>query len=292
MSTILGAQLPKDEFLFGLRHFGKLPSMRFARLFPMDRDPDSGQPMHVRLDGAAALIYDGAPWLFGKPTGESLAWLDGDLLAPVTPSKVVCVGRNYAAHAKELGHEVPKEPLLFFKPPSAIIGPFGTVELPKESERVEYESEIAVVMGKVVRRVDRQEALSSIFGVTAAVDVTARDLQRRDVQFTRGKGFDTFCPIGPEIRTDLDLCALRVRGFRNGELAQDGDVADMLWDIPTLVSYISQVMTLMPGDVILTGTPEGVGPLVHGDRFSVEICNRDKSQLSPPLLLDVQCATE
>jgi 2-keto-4-pentenoate hydratase/2-oxohepta-3-ene-1,7-dioic acid hydratase in catechol pathway len=193
------------------------------------------------------------------------------LLCPVVPSKIVCIGRNYAAHAKELGNEVPSEPLLFLKPPSALLGPGGVVRLPPESARVEHEAELVVVIGRRAKNVTRERALSHVFGYSCACDVTARDLQKKDVQFTRAKGFDTFCPIGPWIETELDPAALRVRCLVNEQVRQDGSTANMIFDVPTLVSYVSHMMTLEPGDVILTGTPEGVGPLVGGDALVVEV---------------------
>ena len=198
-------------------------------------------------------------------------WSEGDLRCPVRPSKIVCVGRNYAAHARELGQDVPSEPLLFLKPPSALLGPGGIVKLPPESARVEHEAELVVVIGRLASRVSREDALAHVFGYTCACDVTARDLQRKDVQFTRAKGFDTFCPIGPWIETELDPAAQSVRCRVGGAQRQDGATRNMIFDVPTVVSYVSQMMTLLPGDVILTGTPEGVGPLVPGDALEVEV---------------------
>ncbi len=231
----------------------------------------AGGPRFAHLHGDSASLLDRAPWLGGKPTGEALAWTEDPLLCPVSPSKVVCIGRNYAAHAKELGHDVPAEPLLFLKPPSALLGPGGTVLLPPESARVEHEAELAVVIGARARRVAEADALAHVFGYACACDVTARDLQRKDVQFTRAKGFDTFCPIGPWIETDLDPARARIRCRVSGATRQDGTTAHMIFSVPTLVSYVSHMMTLEPGDVILTGTPEGVGPLSSGDSLEIEI---------------------
>jgi 2-keto-4-pentenoate hydratase/2-oxohepta-3-ene-1,7-dioic acid hydratase in catechol pathway len=227
-------------------------------------------PRFARIEGNLGHLYDRAPWLGGKPLDESVT-LEGHLLCPVAPSKIVCIGRNYVAHAKELGHEVPSEPLLFLKPPSALLDPGGTVHLPPESERVEHEAELTVVIGTRARNVPKEQALSYVFGYTAACDVTARDLQRKDVQFTRAKGFDTFCPIGPWIETELDASKVRVQCRVNGQSRQDGNTAAMIFDVPTLVAYVSRMMTLEPGDVILTGTPEGVGPLLDGDALEVEV---------------------
>ena len=228
----------------------------------------------ARLDGPLAHGLDGAaggPWNEVRETGESWMWAEGDLRCPVRPSKIVCIGRNYAAHARELGHEVPTEPLLFLKPPSSLIGPGASVVLPPESARVEHEAELVVVMGRRASRVARQDALAHVFGYTCACDVTARDLQKKDVQFTRAKGFDTFCPVGPWIETELDPGAQRVTCRVGGATRQDGSTTHMMFDVPELVAYVSRMMTLLPGDVILTGTPEGVGPLVAGDALEVEV---------------------
>jgi 2-keto-4-pentenoate hydratase/2-oxohepta-3-ene-1,7-dioic acid hydratase in catechol pathway len=236
--------------------------MRFARL---------RTDAFARLDGQVAHALDAPPWLGGPDTGRAAPWTEKDLACPVTPSKIVCVGRNYAAHAKELGQEVPPEPLLFLKPPSALAGPGDAVRLPPESERVEHEAELAVVIGKRAKGVSRQDALSHVFGYAGACDVTARDLQRKDVQFTRAKGFDTFCPIGPWIETELDPAAQNILCRVSGQERQNGHTKNMMFDVPAIVSYVSRMMTLLPGDVILTGTPEGVGPLVAGNSLEVEV---------------------
>jgi 2-keto-4-pentenoate hydratase/2-oxohepta-3-ene-1,7-dioic acid hydratase in catechol pathway len=225
----------------------------------------------ARLDGARAHAFDAPPWLGGRETGDAWDWREEDLSCPVRPTKILCIGRNYAAHARELGHDVPSEPLLFLKPPSALLGPAGEVRLPPESVRVEHEAELAVVVGRRAKNVARGDALAHVLGYACACDVTARDLQRKDVQFTRSKGFDTFCPIGPWIETELDPASAAVRCRVNAVTRQDGTTANMIFDVPTLVSYASRMMTLEPGDVILTGTPEGVGPLVAGDRLEVEV---------------------
>jgi 2-keto-4-pentenoate hydratase/2-oxohepta-3-ene-1,7-dioic acid hydratase in catechol pathway len=189
----------------------------------------------------------------------------------LAPSKIVCVGRNYAAHAKELGNEVPKQPLLFLKPPSSLIRTGASIRLPRVSNRVEHEGEIGVVVGERLHQVSSDVARRAIAHICAANDVTARDLQKSDVQFTRAKGFDTFCPVGELGPVPNDLSALRVRTLVNGEVRQDGTAADMVFDIPALVAYISSVMTLEPGDLVLTGTPEGVGTLSAGDVVEVEV---------------------
>ena len=239
--------------------------MRFARLRSSPTD------LFARLDRSVAHLLDAAPWLGGRETTEVVPWTAADLACPVAPSKIVCIGRNYAAHARELGHEIPPEPLLFLKPPSALLGPGGVVRLPPESQRVEHEAELVVVIGRRCKYLAPGDALAHVFGYTCACDVTARDLQRKDVQFTRAKGFDTFSPIGPWIETELDPAAQSVRCRVNGQTRQDGPTSQMIFDVPTVVSYVSRMMTLEPGDVILTGTPEGVGPLVAGDALEVEV---------------------
>jgi 2-keto-4-pentenoate hydratase/2-oxohepta-3-ene-1,7-dioic acid hydratase in catechol pathway len=226
----------------------------------------------VRLENEKeATAFDRAPWLGGRADGARSSFAEGDLECPVLPSKILCIGRNYAAHAKELGNEVPKEPLLFLKPPSALLGPGRAIVLPKESERVEHEAELGVVIGARCKGVTAERALEHVFGYTCVADVTARDLQKKDVQFTRAKGFDTFCPVGPWIETELDPRALRVRCRVNGQSRQDGTTANMIFDVPTLVAYASRMMTLEPGDLLVTGTPEGVGPLAAGDTLEIEI---------------------
>lgn len=243
--------------------------MRFAVV--RSPAPSTAPNRYVRLVDAQAFALDAAPWLGGRETGESWTWSDGDLRCPVRPSKIVCVGRNYAAHARELGNAIPAEPLLFLKPPSALVGPGSAVNLPPESSRVEHEAELAVVVGQRAKNVAPAAALGYVFGYTCACDVTARDLQRRDVQFTRAKGFDTFCPVGPWIETGIDPGAVRVRCTVGGALRQDGATSEMLFDVPTLVAFVSRMMTLEPGDVLLTGTPEGTGPIEAGDRLEVEV---------------------
>ncbi|WP_394824315.1 fumarylacetoacetate hydrolase family protein [Pendulispora albinea] len=217
-------------------------------------------------------VLSRAPWLGGSPTGEVVPYDDRvALLAPVAPSKILCVGRNYAAHAKELGNEVPKEPLLFLKPPSALIGHEGTIVLPPESTRVEHEAELGVVIGKRCRAIAPEQARAHIFGLTCTGDITARDLQRSDGQWARAKGFDTFCPVGPWIETDLDPRDVRIACTVNGATKQDGRTAQMIFPVDVLLAYASRMMTLEPGDLVLTGTPEGVGPLVHGDRIEITV---------------------
>lgn len=195
-----------------------------------------------------------------------------EMLAPANPSKIVCVGRNYAEHAAELGNEVPASPLLFLKAPSAVIGDGDTIAIPSQSERVEHEGELAVVIGQRAKDIaDEDDSLKYVLGYTCLNDVTARDIQRADVQFTRGKSFDTFCPIGPIVETELDVSDLRVTCAVNGEIKQDGRTSQMVFPVEFLVRYISRQMTLMPGDVIATGTPSGVSKLEPGDVCDVSI---------------------
>jgi 2-keto-4-pentenoate hydratase/2-oxohepta-3-ene-1,7-dioic acid hydratase in catechol pathway len=205
-------------------------------------------------------------------TGDRFPLADVRLLAPMLPSKVIAVGKNYADHAREMGGEAPAEPLIFSKPSTAVIGPTEAIAYPQKlSSRVDYEGELAIVIGRLCRDVPAARAVDVIFGYTCANDVTARDLQKRDVQYTRAKGFDTFCPLGPWITTDVDPSDLRIQTLLNGEVKQDSRTSKMIHSIPTLIEYVSQVMTLLPGDVILTGTPEGVGPMEIGDEVSVTI---------------------
>jgi 2-keto-4-pentenoate hydratase/2-oxohepta-3-ene-1,7-dioic acid hydratase in catechol pathway len=214
--------------------------------------------------------------LFGEwSRGGLIGRLDElPLLAPVVPTKIVCVGRNYPAHAAEHGEAVPEEPLLFFKPPSAVIGPGAAIRLPPQSEQVDYEAELAVVIGRRCRDVQPEEAWDYVLGVTCGNDVTARDLQRRDDHWTRAKGFDTFCPLGPWMVTGLrgeDVADLKVACRVNGELRQAGRTSEMAFSPTELIAYTSAIMTLEPGDVIMTGTPEGVGPLTAGDVVEVAV---------------------
>jgi 2-keto-4-pentenoate hydratase/2-oxohepta-3-ene-1,7-dioic acid hydratase in catechol pathway len=239
------------------------------RIFRIEHD---GAASYARATNDDELeLLSTAPWAGGSATGKRVSRRGATLLAPVTPSKIVCVGRNYAAHAKELGNDVPSEPLLFLKPPTSLLGPDGVIVSPTSSERVEHEAEIGIVIGTRLKSVDEAAALRGIFGVTCINDVTARDLQRKDVQFTRAKSFDTFCPVGPWIETEAKLDELTVTGRVNGAVRQSGLVNQMVFSIARLISFISQVMTLEPGDLIATGTPEGVGPLVDGDVVEIEV---------------------
>jgi 2-keto-4-pentenoate hydratase/2-oxohepta-3-ene-1,7-dioic acid hydratase in catechol pathway len=205
------------------------------------------------------------------PTGEEVALDDVLLLAPVLPSKLVCVGKNYAAHAAEFGMEVPEEPLLFLKPSTAVIGPTDPIRPLAMSRRTDYEGELAVVIGRLARNVRAEDAFKVILGYTCANDVTMRDLQKTDAQWTRPKGFDGSCPLGPWIETDVDPNDVVVETRLNGELRQRASTTDLTFGVATLVEYITAFMTLLPGDAILTGTPEGVGKVVDGDVVEVEV---------------------
>jgi 2-keto-4-pentenoate hydratase/2-oxohepta-3-ene-1,7-dioic acid hydratase in catechol pathway len=215
---------------------------------------------------------DGHPIGEVRFTGERFPIQELRLVAPMLPNKIIAVGKNYAAHAREMGGEPPAEPLIFSKPSTSVVGPGEPIAYPhKLSERVDFEGELAVVIGRLCKQVPAERAHEVIFGYTCANDVTARDLQRRDGLYTRAKGFDSFCPLGPWIQTELDPSDLAITTTVNGELRQSARTSELLHDIPKLIAYITDVMTLLPGDVILTGTPEGVGPLADGDEVSVGI---------------------
>jgi 2-keto-4-pentenoate hydratase/2-oxohepta-3-ene-1,7-dioic acid hydratase in catechol pathway len=257
---------------------GRLEPVRIAR-FTAGEDPQYGvvtgdvDDLGIPSDDAMIVALAGDPLYAGiHLTDKEYPLSEVRLLAPVLPrSKVVGIGRNYAAHANEMGNEVPAEPLLFLKPNTAVVGPGDPVFYPRQSSNVHYEGELAVVIGRICRDVPPQRASEVIYGYTVGNDVTARDLQKSDVQFTRAKGFDSFCPLGPWIETELDTGDLKVTTHLNGDLVQDGTTKDMMFDVPALVAHISSVMTLLPGDVILTGTPEGVGPMDVGDEVEVTV---------------------
>lgn len=243
--------------------------MRIARF------TTGADPRFALVDGDELAVLSGDPlYMSVQPTGERVP-LDRDdlrLLAPVIPrSKVIGVARNYADHAKELGNEVPATPMIFLKPNTAVIGPDDPIVLPHWSDDVSHEAELAVVIGKVTKDVSPERALDQVFGYTVANDVTARDVQRSEQLWTRAKGFDGSCPLGPWIAVGLDVDDLAVSARVNGELRQDGRTSDLLAGVADLVAFISEVFTLLPGDVILTGTPAGVGPLVHGDVVECEV---------------------
>lgn len=216
-------------------------------------------------------VYRGTPFVAWEPTESVIPFEEAHLLAPVFPTKVVCVGRNYAEHAAELGNQVPDDPVIFIKPSTSVIGPGAPIILPSEALEVHHEAELGVVVGKVSRHVAAEDAAAHILGYTAGNDVSARDLQKKDGQWTRAKGFDSFCPLGPAIETELDPAGLLITCEVNGELRQEGSTDDMVFGVAEIFAFISRVMTLLPGDVILTGTPAGVGPIVPGDRVEVTI---------------------
>lgn len=212
------------------------------------------------------------PFRREEKTGTSWPLADVKLLPPCQPSKIVCVGRNYREHAAELGNDLPKEPLIFLKPPSSILAPSDPIVLTSHSERVDFEGELAIIIGKPCAHLESfTDVKPYILGYTCLNDVTARDLQIRDVQFTRAKSFDTFCPFGPFIETDLDLSTTTVETFLNTKKRQSARVGEMIFPVDVIIRWISQVMTLLPGDVIATGTPSGVGPLTAGDVVEVTV---------------------
>jgi len=240
--------------------------MRLCRLVA------DGRPRWGSTEGDEVRLFDAAPWVGGRPDGTALPFASAALLPPCEPTKVVCVGLNYRAHAAEMGKELPAEPLIFLKAPSALLAPGGEVVLPRQSQRIEHEGELALVIGRRARHVPVSRALDHVLGYSCADDVTARDIQRREKVYARAKGFDTFCPVGPWLETDVPdpqglALALRV----NGEVRQRGSTGDMIFTVAEVIAFISSVMTLEPGDLILTGTPPGVGPLGPGDTVEVEI---------------------
>ena len=223
-------------------------------------------------DVEGVLVYNGSPFVAWEPTEIVVPWHNVTLLSPVIPTKVMAVGRNYEDHASEVGAEVPDEPVIFMKPATSVIGPNANVVYPSISHEVHHEAELAVVINKPARHVKAEDASQYIFGYTAANDVTARDLQRKDGQWIRGKGFDTFCPLGPAIETELDpLERLAVICKVNGDVRQAGFTSDMVFGVAELVEFITAFTTLLPGDVILTGTPSGVGKVEPGDVMEVEV---------------------
>jgi 2-keto-4-pentenoate hydratase/2-oxohepta-3-ene-1,7-dioic acid hydratase in catechol pathway len=248
--------------------------MRIARF------STGGPARHALVDGegdkgaAELLVLSGDPlYTSAKGTGERIPFDDSvRLLAPVIPrSKIVAVGRNYADHARELGNAVPAAPMLFFKPSTSVIGPDEPIVLPEWTQQVSYEAELAVVMGRTAKDVEPDRALDHVFGYTVANDVTARDVQKAESQWARAKGFDSSCPLGPWIVQRLDVADVAVCSRVNGKTRQQGRTADMLFDTAFLVSYISKAFTLLPGDVVLTGTPAGVGPIVDGDVVECQV---------------------
>jgi 2-keto-4-pentenoate hydratase/2-oxohepta-3-ene-1,7-dioic acid hydratase in catechol pathway len=238
--------------------------MRVVRVF-------TGEDVRYGLADAGSITLISDEPFAAWETDDVIPMLGAKLMPPAMPTKIVCVGVNYKAHAREMGHELPPEPLIFLKPPTAMNAPGGEIHLPEGVGRVDYEGELAVIIGRRAHRVTRAEALSCVLGYTCANDVTARELQKRDGQWTRAKGFDGFCPLGPWVETDVDPTDLLLETLVNGEVVQTTRTSDMIFDVPTLVSFISGVMTLLPGDIVLTGTPSGVGELHVGDTVEVRI---------------------
>ena len=244
-------------------------SVKFVRY----RTKESHDSAYGKLESDRVTRLTAAPWSGGKYSDESHKLDDVTLLAPVEPSKIVCIGLNYHAHvqASFSADKPPEYPLIFLKPPSSIIGPGDKIVHPHQSERVDYEAELGVIIGKTAKNVAEADAEKYIFGFTCVNDVTARDLQKKDGQWSRAKGFDTFCPIGPWIVTDLDWRDVLVEGVLNGTVMQSGRTSQMIFNIPYLISYISSTMTLMPGDIISTGTPSGIAPMKSGDVIEVRV---------------------
>jgi 2-keto-4-pentenoate hydratase/2-oxohepta-3-ene-1,7-dioic acid hydratase in catechol pathway len=231
-----------------------------------------GTVHYGRQNGDIIEVLSAAPWCAPACVIATIPAAGAVLRAPCQPSKIICLGVNYRDHAQEFGHELPTCPLLFMKPPSAVIGPDEPIVYPPYwTQRVDYEAELAVVIGARAQRVPATAALAHVFGYTCLNDVTARDLQRADGQWTRAKSFDTFCPLGPAIVRGIEAADLAVRSFVNGALRQQSSTAQLIFDVPAIIEFVSQVMTLEPGDVIATGTPAGVGPLQPGDVVEVEI---------------------
>jgi len=224
------------------------------------------------VDGEVVRILKGEPWLTGKMDFDKEVPFSGlKLLPPVSPTKIVALGLNYKDHAEETGYPIPKEPLIFLKPPSAVIGSGDTIVVPKGIGRVDYEAELAIVIGRRCKNVDELEARNYILGYTCFNDVTARHLQQKDGQWTRSKSFDTFAPIGPWVATDLDPLDLSIKLYLNGEVRQNSRTSKMIFNVYQIVSFVSRIMTLEPGDIIATGTPSGIGPIKDGDEVIVEI---------------------
>ena len=223
------------------------------------------------VEGDAVRALAGTFFENPVPSGEEIPLDDVRLLAPILPSKVVCLGRNYAAHAAEFGGEVPEEPLVFLKPSTSVSGPGDPIPLPRISNRVDYEGELAVVIGRIARNVRAEETFRYILGYTCGNDVTLRDLQKKDDQWARAKGFDGSCPLGPWVETELDPIDVHLETRVNGEVRQSASTSDMVFGVATIIEFVTAFMTLLPGDVIMTGTPEGVGKLEAGDRVEVVI---------------------
>lgn len=235
-------------------------------------DTDAEDITYGTVEPDGIRLYHGSPFFQWERSETVLPITQTKLLAPVIPTKVIAVGKNYVDHAAEMDSDVPDRPVIFLKPPTSVIGPMSPIKIPPQSGEVHHEGELAIVMGRGARNVAADDASSSILGYTAANDVTARDLQRLDGQWTRAKGFDTFCPLGPAIDTEFDPAEPhRIACSVNDELRQEGLTSDLVFGVGEIIEFVTSVMTLLPGDVILTGTPAGVGPIVAGDRVEVDI---------------------
>jgi len=238
-----------------------------AKLFRIEHD---GTPRYVLESGGVYRLVE-SDVFGGMPFETGAEVLPGRILCPVAPSKVVAIGLNYKDHAAEMNKPLPAEPLMFMKPSTAVIGPGEAIRIPPDVGEIHYEAELGVVIGKRATNVPVEKAMEHVFGLTCLIDVTARELQRREIQYTRAKGFDTFAPIGPCIAIGLDPSALDVEGWLNGERKQASNTRQLIFPVAQIVTFVSSVMTLLPGDVIATGTPSGVGPLKSGDRFTVKV---------------------
>ena len=247
--------------------------MQIVRFSPIDSAKLGSDPLYGALENEIITLLKGDPIYSGiNLTSVKVNLSEVRLLAPVIPrSKVVCVGKNYADHAKEMDSEVPTEPVIFLKPNTSVIGPNDLIQWPRSSERVDFEGELAIVISRICKDVPKEKVNDVIFGYTIANDVTARDLQKRDGQWNRGKGFDTFCPLGPWIETDFKPSNQKIISKLNGEIKQSEPISSMIFKIPTIIEFITSVMTLLPGDVILTGTPAGIGPMPANAEISVTI---------------------
>ena len=247
--------------------------MRIVRFAPLESAKLGADPLYGILENETITVVKGDPIYVGVvPTTITVGLADVRLLAPVIPrSKVVCVGKNYADHAKEMDSVVPEEPVIFLKANTAVIGPNDIIQWPRMSERVDFEGELAIVISRICKDVPKEKYQDVIFGYTIANDVTARDLQKKDGQWNRGKGFDTFCPLGPWIETEFKPDGQKIISKLNGEIKQSEPLSSMIFKIPTIIEFITSVMTLLPGDVILTGTPAGIGPMPANSEISITI---------------------
>ena len=250
----------RGEFIDAIRGSG----MRLVRVI------SDGDCRYGLADDSTVTLISEEPFAAWEPEG-TVGLTHAELLNPVVPTKIVCVGINYRGHAEEMGHEIPAEPVLFLKPPTSVNAPESDINLPEGIGRVDYEAELAVVIGRRTHRASAEEAAKNILGFTCANDVTARDVQKQDGQWTRAKGYDGFCPLGPWVDTDIDPADLLLECRVNGELKQSSRTSDMIFNVYELVSFASHVMTLVPGDVILTGTPSGIGPLQSGDTVEISV---------------------